>query len=117
MIVTGWTGAYTSNFKITPFTPDRKQALIEIIKRRHYSFNHFDHEYMDCTPLYDDGKICVLTKSEFDEVINTAYATMIMGGRLTPQDAIKDSTIDGILFENEKFKKEYLKTKGDEING
>ena len=86
--VIGWTGAYTTNLPTTPFSEPRKQALAECIKRRHYNFTHFSHEYMDyCAPVYEDYKICILTKVQFDEVIDLAYSEMCMGNRLMPMDA------------------------------
>ena len=111
--VIGWTGAYTTNLPTTPFSEPRKQALVECIRRRHYNFNHFDHEYMDyCTPVYEDHKVCVLTKTQFDEVMDLAYSEIRMGQRLMPTDAIKIEPINGVLYEKEKFI-----PKEDESNG
>ncbi len=110
MKLIGWTGAYTSNLPITTFSELRKQALVECIKHRHYCFNHFDHEYIDyCAPVYDDRKICVLTKTQFDEVMELAYAEMSMSQRLMPSDAIKREPINGILYE----KKDYEPKEGE----
>jgi hypothetical protein len=104
MIQIGWTSAYTTNLPTTPFSEPRKKALIECIRRRHYNFNHFDHEYMDyCTPVYEDHKVCVLTKAQFDEVMSLAYAEIRMGQRLMPSDAIKRDVIDGVLYEKKDF--------------
>lgn len=100
----GWTGAYTTNLPTTPFSEPRKEALIECIKHRHYNFTHFDHEYMDyCAPVYEDHKVCVLTKTQFDEVMDLAYAEIRMGQRLMPSDAIKRNPIDGVLYEKKDF--------------
>ena len=102
--VVGWTGAYTSNLPTTPFSEPRKQALVECIKRRHYNFTHFSHEYMDyCAPVYEDYKICILTKVQFDEVMNLAYSEIRMGQRLMPSEAIKRDPIDGVLYEKKDF--------------
>lgn len=104
MIQIGWTGAYTSNLPTTPFSEPRKQALVECIKRRHYNFTHFSHEYMDyCAPVYEDNKICILTKAQFDEVMDLAYSEIRMGQRLMPSEAIKRSPINGVLYEKEKY--------------
>ena len=104
MIQIGWTSAYTTNLQTTPFSEPRKQALAECIRRRHYNFNHFDHEYMDyCTPVYEDHKICVLTKAQFDEVMSLAYAEIRIGQRLMPSDAIKIHPVNGVLYEKEKY--------------
>lgn len=103
-MIIGWTGAYTTNLSTTPFSESRKQALIECIRRRHYNFTHFDHEYMDyCTPVYEDHKICVLTKVQFDETMESAYAEISMGQRLMPSDAIKIQPVNGVLYEKEKY--------------
>lgn len=103
-MIIGWTGAYTTSLPTTPFSEPRKQALIECIRRRHYNFNHFDHEYMDyCTPVYDDHKVCILTKAQFDDVMSSAYSEISMGQRLMPLDAIKISPVNGVLYEKEKF--------------
>ena len=113
MIVIGWTGAYTTNLPTTSFSEPRKQALVECIRRRHYNFTHFSHEYMDyCAPVYEDHKICVLTKAQFDEIMGLAYAEIRMGQRLMPSDAIKITPVNGVLYEKEKFI-----PKEDENNG
>lgn len=110
MIQIGWTGAYTSNLPTTPFSEPRKHAIVECIRHRHYNFTHFDHEYMDyCTPVYEDHKICVLTKAQFDEVMDLAYAEIHMGQRLMPEDVIKRSSINGVLYE----KKDYEPKEGE----
>lgn len=113
MIVIGWTSSYTTNLPTTSFSEPRKQALIECIKRRHYNFNHFDHEYMDyCAPVYEDHKVCVLTKAQFDEVMDLVYSEISMGQRLMPSDAIKIRPVNGVLYEKEKYI-----PKEDENNG
>ena len=102
--VIGWTGAYTTNLPITPFSEPRKQALVECIRHRHYNFTHFSHEYIDyCAPVYEDHKICVLTKAQFDEVMDLVYSEIHLGKRLMPSDAIKLSPINGVLYEKEKY--------------
>ena len=105
--VVGWVGAYTSKYQIAKFTEERRKALIECIRHRHYNFTHFNHEFIEyCAPLYEDKKLCVLTKQQFDEVMDEAYENISLGARLTPIDAIKREPKDGILFEKEKYEKE-----------
>lgn len=112
MKVIGWTSLYTSGYETEQFTDEHKKALIECIKKRHYNFNHFDYEYIEyCTPFYDTKKICSLTKTQFDEVMNLAYAEMPRGKRLLPVDTIKREPINEVLYE----KKEY-EPKGDNDN-
>ena len=102
--VVGWTGSYISDLKPVPFTIDRQQALIECIKRRHYNFTHFNHQFMDyCCPVYEDQKICILTKAEFDEVMSKVYSEMSLGNRLMPMDALKREPVNGVLYESKEF--------------
>ena len=110
-IVIGWTDSYTTQYQTTQFTDDRRKALVERIRKRRYNFNFFDHEMMGCTPVYDDKKICVLNKSQFDSVMSEVYKEMPRGQRLLPQDVIEDSPVDGILYEKKKF---YMKGDGSD---
>ena len=113
MIVVGWTGAYTTNLPTTPFSEPRKQALVECIRHRHYNFTHFNHEFMEyCAPVYEDGKICILTKSQFDEVIAEAYAEISLGARLMPMDAIKREPFNGVLYERKEFEERARENNG-----
>lgn len=110
--VIGWTDAYTTQYPTASFTAERRQALIERIRKRRYNFNHFDHEMLGCAPFYDDKVICVLTKSQFDDVMTEAYKELPRGQRLIPQDVIEDKPVDGVLYEKKKF---YME--GDSNNG
>jgi hypothetical protein len=65
-----------------------------------------------CAPVYEDHKVCVLTKAQFDEVMDLAYSEIRMGQRLMPSDAIKIQPVNGVLYEKEKFI-----PKEDESNG
>ena len=111
MTVVGWTGAWDGVVPTVTFTAERKKALIERIRKRRYNFNHFDHEMLGCAPVYDDKVMCVLTKSQFDDVMSEAYKEMPRGQRLLPQDVITRLPKNGILFEKEKFEE------GDNNNG
>lgn len=112
MTVIGWSDAYGGAVSTVTFTTERKKALVERIRKRKYNFNHFDHEMLGCAPVYDDKVMCVLTKSQFDDVMSEAYKDIPRGQRLLPQDAIDDSPVDGILYEKKKFYQE-----GDNGNG
>jgi hypothetical protein len=104
MKVIAWVGAYMSGFKPEPFTKEHKAAMVEVIRRRHYNFTHADHSYMDYSaPLFDSGKICILTKQQFDDVMDTVYANIPRGARLLPEDAIKREPIDGALYEKPEY--------------
>ena len=112
MTVVGWSDAYGSAVPTVSFTAERKKALVERIRKRRYNFNHFDHEMLGCAPVYDDKVMCVLTKAQFDTVMNEAYKEMPRGQRLLPQDVIEDNPVNGILYEKKKFYQE-----GDGGNG
>ena len=101
MKLLGWTSAYTSGYRTEKFTEEHKRLMIECIQRRHYNFNHTDHLFLDyAAPYYDTGRICVLTKPEFDDVMENAYANMPRNQRLMPEDAIKRLPIEFVLYEN-----------------
>lgn len=103
MTVIGWTDAYGGALPTVTFTAERKKALVERIRKRKYNFNHFDHEMLGCAPVYDDKVMCVLTKTQFDDVMFEAYKDMPRGQRLLPQDAIDDKIVNGVLYEKKKF--------------
>jgi hypothetical protein len=106
MIVVGWTDAFGNAVPTASFTIERKKALVERIRKRKYNFNHFDHEMMGCAPVYDDRVMCVLTKAQFDSVMDEAYGDMRRGPRLMPQDVITRPVKNGILYEKDKFAEE-----------
>lgn len=112
MTVIGWTDAYSGAVPTVTFTAERRKALIERIRKRKYNFNHFDHEMLGCAPVYNDKVMCVLTKTQFDSVMDEAYGDMRRGPRLLPQDVIITTPKNGILYEKEKFQQE-----GDNNNG
>ena len=112
MTVTGWTDAYGGAVPTVTFTAERRKALVERIRKRKYNFNHFDHEMLGCAPVYNDKVMCVLTKAQFDSVMDEAYGDMRRGPRLLPQDVITTPVKNGILFEKEKFAAE-----GENNNG
>lgn len=112
MTVIGWSDAYGGAVPTVTFTSERKKALIERIKKRRYNFNHFDHEMLGCAPVYDDKVMCILTKSQFDDVMSEAYKDIPRGQRLLPQDVIEDRVVNGVLYEKKKFYQE-----GDNNNG
>ena len=111
--VTGWTSAYDGVYPTVNLTDDRKKALVERIRKRGYNFNHFDHEMLPYgVPFYSDKVICVLTKYQWDSVMDEAYGDMPRGPRLMPMDVIDRKPINSVLYEKEKFE-----PKGDGING
>lgn len=103
MTVVGWSDAYGGAVPTVTFTSERRKALVERIRKRKYNFNHFDHEMLGCAPVYNDKVMCVLTKAQFDSVMDEAYGDIKRGPRLLPQDVITKPAKNGILFEKEKF--------------
>ena len=104
MTVVGWTDAYLSNYPTVALTEERKKALIERIRKRRYNFNFSDHQMLGyCAPFYEDNVLCVLTKQEWDSVINEAYKEIPRGDRLMPIDVIDRKPINSVIYEKEKF--------------
>lgn len=103
MTVVGWSDAYGGAVPTVTFTSERRKALVERIRKRKYNFNHFDHEMLGCAPVYNDKVMCVLTKAQFDSVMDEAYGDMRRGPRLLPQDVITRPAKNGVLYEKEKF--------------
>ena len=105
--VKGWVGAYDGNFPIAAFSSERKKALVEKIRQRKYNFNFQDSQFLpSCCPYYDDGKICILTKKEFDETMSEAWYESSRGARLLPMDVITLPAKNGILYEKAKYLEE-----------
>lgn len=102
--VVGWTSAYFSNYPTVPFTKERRSVLVDRIKKRRYNFNHFDHQNIDyCAPFYSDNVLCVLTKDEWNSVMDEAYGDYPRGARLMPEDVIEREPINTVLYEKEKW--------------
>ena len=112
MTVVGWSDAYGGVVPTVSFTSERRKALVERIRKRRYNFNHFDHEMLGCAPVYNDKVMCVLTKAQFDSVMEEAYGDTRRGPRLLPQDVITQPVKGGVLYEKEKFSQE-----GEHNNG
>ena len=102
--VIGWTSAYLSSYETTDFTLDRRKALVERIRKREYDFT-FDHHQFDLygAPFYSDNVLCVLSRSEWDSVMEEAHKDRPRTARLTPEDVIYRNPIDGVLYEKEKW--------------
>lgn len=104
LTVIGWTSLYDDVYPATSFTPERKKALAERIRKRGYNFTHFDHEMMPyCIPVYSDKVVCKLSKSQLDSAMNEAYKETPIGARLMPMDVISSKPVNGILYEKDKF--------------
>ena len=112
-VVVGWTDCWTSPYKQVKFTEERKRALVDRIRKRRYNFTYDVHQNVPyCAPFYEDGVVCVLTRSEWDDVMASAYGDMPRGSRLTPMDVISDPPKNSVLYEKRKFLEE-----GDDSNG
>lgn len=102
--VVGWVSSFLSNYPTVEFTNERKKALVDRIRKRQYNFTHMDHNFLDyAAPFYEDGVLCVLTKSEWDDVMSDAYKENPLGPRLMPEDVIELEPVNGVLYEKEKW--------------
>lgn len=102
--VVGWTSAYLSSYPAAPFTEERQRALVDRIRKRKYNFTHQAHQTLFYTaPLYADNVICVLTKSQWDEVFSEAYRDEPLGRRLMPEDVLETKPVNDVLYEKEKW--------------
>lgn len=102
--VIGWVGAYFSSYPTVPFTKARREALVHRIKKRKYNFNFFDHSNLDyAAPFYSDEVICILTKQEWDSVMDEAWRDYPRGARLMPEDVINREPINDVLYEKIKW--------------
>ena len=102
--VIGWISSYEDVYPTVNFTPERKKALAERIRKRAYNFTHFDHEMMPyCIPVYSDKVVCKLSKAQWDSTLSEAYKEIPIGVRLMPMDVITSKPINGVLYEKSKF--------------
>lgn len=103
MKVVGWTDCWTSPYNQVSFTEERKNALVECIRKRKYNFTYESHQNLPfAAPFYNDGVMCVLTKSQWDDVIYEAHKDLPLGARLMPQDIITSAPKNGVLYEKNK---------------
>ena len=104
LITIGWTSAYLSPYKTVDFTEERRRALVERIRKREYDFTFNDHQFASYgAPFYSDGVICVLTKHEWDSVMEEVYKDRPRTARLMPEDVIELAPVNGVLYEKEKW--------------
>jgi hypothetical protein len=102
--VIGWTSAWLSDYPTTRFTEERRKALVDRIRKRMYNFNHTDHQTLLYTaPFYADNVLCVLTRKEWDSVMDEVYRELPRGRRLMPEDVIDRMPINTVLYEKSKF--------------
>lgn len=107
--VVGWCDTYTSTLPVTDFSESKRQALIERIRKRRYDFNYNDYQFLSyCCPVYQDKTICILTKQQFDNVMDEAWRDIPRAQRLMPVDVIQDTPSNEILFEKNKFKEQFM---------
>lgn len=104
MTVIGWCDLYGNVVPTAAFTPERRKALIERIRKRRYNFNHQDYCFLPyCAAVYNDKTTCEITKAQWDSVISEAYKDFPRGPRLLPLDVITRPPKNGILYEKEKL--------------
>ena len=105
--VVGWVDAYLSDYSTVTLTDERRRALVERIRKRGYNFTYEAHQTVPyCAPFYKDKVLCVLTKAQWDSVMDEAYGDMPRGPRLMPMDVITRAPKNGVLYEKEKFQQE-----------
>ena len=101
--VVGWTSAFLSSYPTVKFTKERRDTLVDRIRKRQYNFNFNDHQFLDyAAPFYEDEVVCVLTKQEWDSVMSDAYRDNPLGLRLMPEDVIDRAPINDVIYEKEK---------------
>ena len=102
--VIGWTDTYLSQYPIAEFSATRKKALVERMRQRRDNFNFMDYQFLSyCCPVYEDSKICVLTKQQFDDVMDEVWKDIPRTKRFLPIDAIIRKPINSVLYEKEKY--------------
>lgn len=104
-VVVGWIDTYGKiTLPVASLTDDRKRALIERIRKRKYNFGYNEYQYLPyCQPVYDDGMVCMMTKQQFENIMDEAWKDMRINRRLLPMDAITIPVKNGVLYEKEKF--------------
>lgn len=103
-VVIGWTDTYGSGLQTVSFTEERKKALVERIRKRKYDFGYDAYQFVPyCCPVYEDGTICLLSKQQFDDVMQEAWKDMHKKHRLLPMDVITTPAKNGILYEKPKY--------------
>lgn len=104
MQLIGWTSAWLSPYTQSPLTEDRKMSLIGCIRKRQYNFTYQSHQSLPyAAPLFKDGTICVLTKQEWDTVMEEAWSDYPRGARLMPEDVLDIKPINDVLYEKTKW--------------
>ena len=111
--VIGWVDAWGSPYKQVPFTEERRKALIERIRKRRYNFTYETYQNLPyAAPFYNDKVLCVLTKSQWDSVMDEAWEDYPRGPRLMPEDVIDSKPINGVLYEKKKWEPKDGETNG-----
>jgi hypothetical protein len=102
--VIGWTSAYLSEYPTTPFTEERRKALVERMRKRKYNFTYEAHQtLLYAAPFYSDNVLCVLTKPQWDSVLDEVYKDIPCNMRLMPDGVIDRKPINTVLYEKEKY--------------
>lgn len=97
----GWTSAYVTDYKELPLTKEREQAIVEVVRRRHYDFTYNDMCYLPyCCPIFEDKTISMPNRSQWEQIMSKVYSNIARTHRLIPSDAIKRQPIEDIIYEN-----------------
>lgn len=107
MKLVGWTSAWLSPYSQSSLTEEKRMALVGCVRKRKYNFTYQSHQSLPyAAPLFEDKTVCVLTKKEWDSVMDEAWGCMPRGPRLMPMDVITRPAKNSVLYEKEKFESE-----------
>lgn len=113
MQLIGWTSAWLSPYSQAPLTEEKRMALVGCIRKRKYNFTYQSHQSLPyAAPLFKDNTYCLLTKPQWDAVMDEAYGDNPRGARKLPMDVITSPPKNDVLFEKKKFD-----TEGDANDG
>lgn len=100
MKIVGWAGAWVSPFEHAELTDEKRNLFVEYIRYKHLNYTYQAHQTLPyAAPLFSDGKICVLTNQQWNDIIAEAYGDEPLGRRLMPADIIKTAPINDALWE------------------
>lgn len=103
-VLIGWADAYTSPYKTSELTPEKRRALIEKIRQKKYFYTYEAHQTLPfAAPLFNDMYICVLSKVDWDSCITEAHKDTRISARLMPSDVLDDVCKDALVEEPKYF--------------
>jgi len=106
--VVAWCDNFDDNYSNTPFTEERKRALVDRVRQRKYNMSYqmlSMNPYS--TPVYQDGCRCLLTSEQWEDVLVDVYADNKRPPRFSPMDILTFKA-NGALWEKERFYNEMV---------